>query len=306
MTGQPRRSGRLINSTEAKNASMSTCMMVRSTPAIMEDVIYEEPFEIDTGTALFARNGDSVTLYVNGWASSQWFESRPELLEFEYMNWLLAAAEATLPSSAAPRCLHLGAGACSIARALLARWPASRHLAVELDAKLAAAVRAQVKLPRAPVLRIRVADAAATLLARPAASQDLIIRDVFDADGRTPASLTELAAVRAAASALRPGGLYLANCGDEPALPRSRREVRVWAEVFPYVAVIAEPGQWRGRRSGNVVLVGSLTPLSAAQESDLGRRLAGGGFPTRLLAGDEACRWARQSAGPGGPGPALD
>ncbi|MDR0592656.1 MAG: fused MFS/spermidine synthase [Bifidobacteriaceae bacterium] len=256
----------------------------------MDDVISPEPFPIDTGLAVFRTEGDSVTLDVNGWASSQWFGSRPDLLEFEYMNWIMAAVEAVFPAGAPLRCLHLGAGACSLPRAVLRRWPASRHLAVEIDAKLAAAVRAQVALPRAPVLRIRVDDAAVTLLARPPAAHDLIIRDVFDANGRTPDRLTDLAATQAAARALRPGGLYLANCGDEPGLPATRLEARTWFDVFDHVAVIAEPSQWRGRRRGNAVLIGAAAPPTEAQAADLTRRLAGG-FPARRVSGPGLRHW---------------
>jgi spermidine synthase len=250
-----------------------------------------QPFTIDTGQAIFKTEGDSVTLYINGWPSSQWFQSRPDALEFEYMNWILAVALVAFPPTARLRCLHLGAGACALPRTLAHLWPLSRHLAVEIDAKLAALVRSQVALPRAPVLRIRVDDAAHTLQARPPGSQNLIVRDVFDDAGRTPKDLTGLSAAAAAHAALAPSGLYLANCGDQPGLPGARQELKTLAEVFAYLAVIAEPGQWRGRRRGNAVLLGSDQPWTPQQEQDLVRRLAGG-FPARLLAGAEARRWA--------------
>ncbi|MDR1187293.1 MAG: fused MFS/spermidine synthase [Bifidobacteriaceae bacterium] len=257
----------------------------------MDDVISPEPFAIDTGQAFFKTEGDSVTLYINDWPSSQWYGSRPDVLEFEYMNWMVAAAEVAFPKSERLSCLHLGAGACALPRTLAHLWPRSRHLAVEVDAKLAAVVRARVDLPRSPVLRVRVADAAVTLRGRPAGSHDLILRDVFDDSGRTPGELTDLAAVEAARAALRPGGIYLANCGDQPGLPLARREIKTLAEVFAYVAAIAEPGQWRGRRRGNVVLLGSDLPWTAKWERELARRLAAG-FPARLLAGAEALAWA--------------
>jgi spermidine synthase len=261
-------------------------------------MISSEPFTVDSGEARFEVEGDSVTLYVNGWPSSQWFITQPTVLEFEYMNWMLAALETIFDQDAPLRALHLGAGACALPRAITHLWPRSRHLAIELDAKLAAAVRAQVALPRSPVLRIRVAEAAATLLARPALSHDLIIRDVFDAAGQTPVALTGSAAARAAATALRPNGIYLANRGDQPTLPNSKREIQTLAAVFPYVAVIAEPGQWRGRRRGNAVLVGALTPFNEHQERELRRRLAGGGFPARLLTDSEARRWSSGQSNP--------
>ncbi|MDR0627202.1 MAG: fused MFS/spermidine synthase [Bifidobacteriaceae bacterium] len=249
----------------------------------MDSVIPPEPFFIDTGEARFQLDGDSVTLFLNGLPSSQWYLSRPDLLEFEYMNWMLAVTEASFARSTPLSCLHLGAGACALPRTLAHLRPRSRHLAVEIDAKLAAAVRASLSLPRSPVLRIRVADAAATLASRPPASHDLIIRDVFDSSGATPAELTGPVAAASAAAALRPRGIYLANRDDRPGLPDARREAEALAASFDYVAVIAEPGQWRGRRRGNAVLVAAKQPLTAGQERDLERRLASGSFPPARL-----------------------
>ncbi|MDR1119212.1 MAG: fused MFS/spermidine synthase, partial [Bifidobacteriaceae bacterium] len=182
--------------------------------------------------------------------------------------------------------------ACSLPRALAHVFPTSRHLAVEIDQALAAAVRRLVPLPRSPVLRIRVADAVPTLRARPPASHDLIVRDAFDGGASTPAALADAEAALAAARALRPGGLYLANCGDTAGLPATRREVRLLAREFAYVAFITEAAQLRGRRLGNVVLIARHQAFNLDQEEALDRALRVGGFPARLMAGPEALRWA--------------
>jgi spermidine synthase len=247
---------------------------------------------VDTATARFERVGDSVTLFLGGWPSSQWSLTDPADLEFEYMRWMLAALRATFEPSAELRCLHLGAGACALPRAIAALWPRSRHLAVEIDAALAAAVRRHVDLPRAPVLRIRVDDAVRALASRPPATHHLIVRDAFDQAGNTPTGLKDAGAARAAARALRPDGLYLANCGDAPPLAGARQEVRTLAESFAYVALATEPAQLRGRRRGNVMLAARHTPLTTAQEDRLARELRAGGFPARLIAGGEALLWA--------------
>jgi spermidine synthase len=208
------------------------------------------------------------------------------------MRWMLAAVTAAFSRDAPLRALHLGAGACALPRALAHLWPRSRHLAIEVDGALAQAVRQHVDLPRSPVLRIRVADAVPTLAARPAGSHDLIVRDAFDRFVATPAGLTSAAAAEAAAAALQSEGLYLANCADDPPLPRAKREVRTLAEQFRWVALITEPAQLYGRRRGNVVLLARHTSPGERQEAELSRSLRTGGFPATLLAGSEAIRWA--------------
>ncbi|MDR3359167.1 MAG: fused MFS/spermidine synthase [Bifidobacteriaceae bacterium] len=250
------------------------------------------PFAVDSGQARFVHFGDTMTLYINGLPSSQWSLDHPEDLEFEYMRWMLAATEAVFAPDAALRALHLGAAACALPRAIVHAFPASRHLAVESDRALAAAVRRHVALPRSPVLRIRVDDAVHVLAARPAGSHDLIVRDAFDPDGLVPPGLADGEAALAAARALRPDGLYLANCGDLVGMPRSRAEHKALTRAFAYVALITEPAQLRGRRLGNVVLLARHQALTPPQEADLERRLRAGGFPARLLGAAEARRWS--------------
>jgi hypothetical protein len=252
-----------------------------------------EPFPIDTGWARFVCDRhapDHLALEVNGVPSSELSLSDPLELEYEYMRWMFAAVDATFPRDARLRAMHLGAGACALPRALAAAWPASRHLAVEIDAALAAAVRAYVPLPRAPRLRLRVAEARAALAAKQPGALEVIVRDAFAQDA-TPPHLATREMAHLVARALAPGGIYLANCGDGPGLERARREVVTLAPVLGQVAVIAEPGQFRGRRRGNVVLLaGQELPDTA---KGLARKLRSDGFPARIMSGQEALTWAR-------------
>ncbi|MDR0366807.1 MAG: spermidine synthase [Bifidobacteriaceae bacterium] len=251
-----------------------------------------EPFAVASGQARFEVEGDSVTLYINALPSSQFSFSSPTDFEFEYMRWMFAACEVTFSKTAAPRALHLGAGGCALARGIAHRWRDSRHLAVDTDAELAKQVRTYLPLPRKPVLRLRVADAAQTLSARPPASHDLIIRDVFAADGTMDELWSGAQAAAWAASALRTGGLFLANRGERPPGTGARAELRALMEQFAYTAVIAEPGLLRGRRKGNLVLVARHEPLDGAAEATLARKLRMGAVPARLIVGAEAQQWA--------------
>ncbi|MDR2347720.1 MAG: fused MFS/spermidine synthase [Bifidobacteriaceae bacterium] len=258
----------------------------------MVGVIPSAAFDIDTGTAVFVTRDDSVTLYINGVPSSQWSPSAPAELDFEYMRWMLAALRATFPLDEPLRALHLGGGACSLPRAIAHLWPHSRHLVIEVDAALAAAVRRYVELPRSPVLRIRVDDAVTTLHARPPASHHLIIRDAFDEQVLPPAGLTEDAGVAAAAAALRPDGVYLVNCVDLPGAPRARADLRQLAGHFAWVGLITEPPILRGRHRGNVVLLGRHQAPGGQVEAAMERSLRSEGFPAALLPDAEARRWA--------------
>jgi spermidine synthase len=236
-----------------------------------------------------------VTLYINDLPSSQFYLNRPTEYEFEYMRWILGVCEVTFAPDVALRALHLGAGGCALPRGIAHQWRNSRHLAVDTDEALAQQVRAHLPLPRKPILRLRVADAAPTLAARPAASHHLIIRDLFNADGTMPRIWESEEAAVWAARALRSDGLYLANRGEQPPANGARTELRALMEQFAYTALIAEPGLLRGRRKGNLVLVARHEPLDGRAEATLARKLRMGAVPARLIVGAEAKLWAGQA-----------
>jgi hypothetical protein len=71
----------------------------------------------------------------------------------------------------------------------------------------------------------------------------------------------------------------------------ARQETAMAASVFPHVAVIAEPSQFRGRRFGNAVIVGGGMGVAQTAES-LARRLRALPAPARILSGPEATGWA--------------
>ena len=225
----------------------------------------------------------SWTLYVNGVPSSPVHLGDPRVLEFEYLQWMADAVELAAPRPAPEplRALHLGGGACALPRALAALRPGSRQVVVELDAELARRVREWLDLPRAPELRLQVADARAGLAARPDGSAEVVVRDVFAGDA-TPRHVSTLEFTADVARVLSPGGLYLANAVERTSPVGLRAELAALAAVFPHAAVAVEPGVLRGRRHGNAVLLASSAPLPVAA---LTRRLASGAAPARLVHG---------------------
>ncbi|RNE48377.1 spermidine synthase [Corynebacterium alimapuense] len=255
-------------------------------------------FEISTGTAELVADDfypNAWTLMINGVPSSHIQIGRPEELDFEYMRWIAAIMESFVDAHfdpAALRVTHLGGAACSLPRYFAQLWPDSRHTVVELDAKLATLVREWFDIPRSPTVKIRVGEAGEVTRSFLAGSRDVLIRDVF-AGAVTPPDLTTASFFRAAHSSLAAGGLYLANCGDHSDLQGAKAELAGMAEVFEHLAVIADPPMLKGRRYGNIILIGSDRELPAEgspQASAISRRLLKGAVPAQYK--DEA--WTRK------------
>lgn len=255
-------------------------------------------YEISTGKAEVVADefrSDAYVLYVNGVPSSHVSIGRPRDLDFEYMRWLAAAIEHFVEAYLDParlRVTHLGGAACTMARYFADVWPESRHTVVELDDKLASYVREWFDIPRAPTVKIRVGEARRVTDSFKPATRDVIIRDVF-AGETTPESLTTLEFFRSAHSSLAPGGLYAANCGDRSDLRLAKAELAGMSQVFEHVAVISDPAMLKGRRYGNIILLGSDTPLPAegsAEAAALAKPLLAGAVPAQYK--DE--RWTRE------------
>jgi tRNA G46 methylase TrmB len=223
-------------------------------------------------------------LTING-AQSSHIHPDPGVLEFEYMRQMAALIASRHDADAPIRALHLGAAACALPRYLADRYPGSKQVAVEIDAELARLAREWFDLPRAPRLRIRVGDAREVLTALTEQTRDVIVRDAFIA-ARTPRHLTTREFVVQVRRVLAPGGLYLANCGDNRDLARARAEVATAAEVFEHVAVVADAAMLKGRRTGNLVLAASDHPIEDTPE--LVRTLLSDPQPAQMLSGRRA------------------
>ncbi|WP_415855312.1 spermidine synthase [Sinomonas sp. G460-2] len=250
-------------------------------------------YPIDTGTAELQRDGDSSDgwlLKINGVQSSHIVLSDPLRLDFEYMRWIVALVEEQFPpeTTGRLRALHQGGGGCSMPRYLAARYADARQVVVELDGQLAEYVRAWFDLPKAPLLRLRVGEARAVTESLTPQTRDLVIRDVF-AGSRTPHPLTTVEFVHASARLLDGGGLFVANIGSAPDQVTAREEAASIAEVFPYVAIVADPAMLKGRRFGNIIVAASDTPLEGS--AGLRRRLLGGGVPAHYWEDAQVRSW---------------
>src|SRR6202012_2750445 len=100
----------------------------------------------------------------------------PLHLEFDYLRWLRIA----LRAAHARRVLHVGGGACALARALAAEDPGGRQEVCECDERVLEVARAHLGLRRAPGLRVRHAEGRRFIADHPDGRWDAIVIDAFD------------------------------------------------------------------------------------------------------------------------------
>jgi spermidine synthase len=245
----------------------------------------------DSGVAELVPDPDraqSWTLVVNGTPQSHVDLDDPAYLEFEYVRRLGHLADLAAPPGRPLRVLHLGGGGLTLARYVAATRPRSAQQVAEIDAALVALVRRWLPLDGSARVRIRVGDARDVLSRAPEGAFDLVVADVYAA-GRFPAHLTSAEFFGAAARALRAGGFFAANLADGAPLSFARAQVSTLRTALPETCLIADPAVLRGRRFGNLILVGGRT---APPVDGLTRRTAGDPFPGRVVYGEELTRFA--------------
>jgi spermidine synthase len=234
----------------------------------------------------------SWLLFIEGVPQSQVDLDDPGCLEFEYIRRIGHLIDVAFPAAAPLRALHLGGGAMTLPRYVAATRRGSSQVVAETDTALTELVRAHLPLPGPRMgggrIRVRAQDARQVLQSARPGGYHLVISDVF-AGARTPFHMTTVECARDALRALRRDGIYAANVADGPPLAHARAQVATLSAVFPELAMIAEPGVLRGRRTGNLVMVASTAPLPLAE---LARLAAGDPFPARVMDGPDLTRFA--------------
>lgn len=239
------------------------------------------PTEVDGGRAELLPDADrrgGWELSVDGVPQSYVDLVDPQHLEFGYVRVVGDLLDLSAPDADPLTVLHLGGGACTLARYVAATRPGSTQLVIEADARLAELVRTELGTAG---FRLRVGDAREQVARLADASCDVVVGDVF-AGPRLPAHVTTLEHVQGVRRVLRPSGTYALNIGDGGGLGFARRQVATLQEVFAHVALLSDPGVLRGRRFGNLVLLGSADPLPVAE---LTRRAARAALTARLVDG---------------------
>ena len=203
----------------------------------------------------------------------------PTHLEFEYVRLLADVVDVTVDGSV--RAVHLGGGACSLARRLAVTHPGSAQTVVDADGPLLELLAAELGLPGLPGIETVVDDARAAVTVMERGSADLVVVDVFSG-AVVPSHVTTtefFTEVRRVVG----DGVVLANVGDANGLPFARRLAATLGATVGDVALLAEAPVLRGRRFGNVVLAASAAGLPVDELARLG---AGRTPRVRVVAGD--------------------
>jgi spermidine synthase len=174
-------------------------------------------------------------------------------LEFDYLRWLRAVVEA----AAARHVVHVGGAACALARALAAARPDDLQEVVELDPDVLEIARRHLGLRRGRGLKVRTGDGRAVLAARAEGSVDAVVVDAF-VGARVPRSLVTAEAL---ADAARVAALLAVNVVDTKPLDEAAAIAAGLETAFAHVLAVGPSAVVARRRGGNVVLVGSRSPL---------------------------------------------
>jgi hypothetical protein len=232
----------------------------------------------------------AYTLIVDGTPQSHVNLDDPANLFFEYVQRMGHVIDQLGMPGEPITAVHLGGGAFTLPRYIHATRPGSRQQVVELESDLVDLVREELPLPKGASIRVRHGDARETLSHLPdglRGAVDLLVVDVFSG-ARTPAHVTSIEFYREAMPLLAPNGIVLVNVADGPGLVFARGQAATLAHAIGNLAVLAETQILKGRRFGNVVLVGSKSALPIAW---LPRLLAGGPHPAKVVAGRELDDW---------------
>jgi spermidine synthase len=218
-------------------------------------------------------------LLVDGLEASVVDDRDPTNLDFPYMRWIADVLDIGWRAGQPLRAVHVGAGACVLARYLAATRPGSDSDAYEIDA----AVIGALGLHDEPGLRVRHGDGRELLGTRPARSADVVITDAFSGP-TVPTHLTTLEYQREVARALGRGGVHLVNLIDGPPLRAARREAATLANAFAEVVLLAPRAVIAGRRTGNLVFAAADRTLSLTRLQSRGDHEVLGPDEVRVLA----------------------
>ncbi len=228
----------------------------------------------------------AFTLTVDGTPQSHVNLDDPTQLFFEYVQRMGHVIDQLGMPGEPITAVHLGAGALTLPRYIEATRGGSRQQVVELESDLIDFVRAELPWSKQASIRVRHGDAREVVGKLPAGlhgTVDLLIVDVFSG-ARTPAHVTSIEFYRQAVALLAPAGIVLVNVADGPGLAFARAQAATLSLAIGQVAALAETQILKGRRFGNIVLVGSASELPFDW---MPRLLAAGPHPSKVVAGAE-------------------
>jgi spermidine synthase len=235
-------------------------------------------------------NADGRTLLLDRVRHAYVDLSDPSVLEFQYVRWFEAASQDLLTLPGHLDALHVGGGGFSFPRHLAESRPTSNHTVLELDAEVTRAARDELGLTTGERIEVIHGDARLSIEGLPDDAFDLVIGDAFGGLA-VPWHLTTVEFLDQVVRVLRPGGRYIVNLIDGPALAFARAKAATLGTRFTHVAILTTSGEISGTGAANVVLVASRDPLPVAEI--LGRAVAGGDADTIVLSAEAVAEFSR-------------
>ena len=205
----------------------------------------------------------------------------PLRLEFDYVQRLADVLDSVAETGERLRVVHVGGAAMTLPRYVAATRPSSAQIVLEPDIELTAFVRRHLPLPTRSGIKVRGVDGRRGIAELRDGYADLVIIDAF-VGARVPADLTTAEFLADARRALSDHGVVMINVTDRGPLGYARRVLAGVCLAFPHVLLCAEPSTLKGRRFGNVIIVGGSTPLPYAA---IAQRTGQSPFPYRVLRG---------------------
>ena len=203
----------------------------------------------------------------------------PRRLEFDYVQRLADVLDSVTEQGERLRVVHVGGAAMTLLRYIAATQPSSAQIVLEPDVELTAFIRRHLPLPVRSGIKVRGTDGRRGIADVRDGYADLVIIDAF-VGARVPAELTTNEFLVDARRALSDHGKIMINITDRSPLDYARRVLAGVAITFPHLLLCVEPATLKGRRFGNVIIVGAATPLPYA---DIAQRVGRSPFPYRVL-----------------------
>jgi spermidine synthase len=205
----------------------------------------------------------------------------PLRLEFDYMQRLVDVLDSVAEPGQRLRVLHVGGAAMTLPRYVAATRPTSAQMVFEPDVELTAFIRRHLPLPTRSGIKVRGMDGRSGIAKMRNGVADLMIMDAF-VGARVPAELTTAEFLTDTRRVLNDHGVIMINVTDRGPLAYARRVLAGVRLAFPQVLLCAESSTLRGRRFGNVIIVGGARPLPYAA---IAQRAGSSPFPYRVLRG---------------------
>jgi hypothetical protein len=205
----------------------------------------------------------------------------PLRLEFDYMQRLVDVLDSIAEPRQRLRVLHIGGAALTLPRYVVATRPTSAQIVFEPDIELTAFIRRHLPLPPRSGIKVRGIDGRSGTAKLGNGFADMMIMDAF-VGARVPAELTTAEFLADTRRVLNDHGVIMINVTDRGPLAYARRVLAGVRLAFPHLLLCAESSTLKGRRFGNVIIVGAATPLPYAA---IAERAGRSPFPYRVLRG---------------------